>query len=221
MTDAAIAVSFTAEVGDLVAGVGEARDALMSLAPSFVELNGQSAALKASMAEAFSPARLQPYNDALTTTEAVERSLAAAQAEAAQAIKAADADASADAARAARVAVSAEIQAIADGARQKLALYAEEARQHEITIQQKLALSRQALAEELADQVGALRQEAALGEQTLAQKTRVDEQILAAERRNRVCGRDRNRKHEPSRVFRLNPANRGANRPSGRDSIVD
>jgi hypothetical protein len=184
MADATVAVSFTADVGDLVAGVGEARDAIASLAPSFAELNGQSAALGAAMAETFSPARLQPYDDALTTSAAIERSLAAAHAETAAAIKAANDDASADALRAARLAVSGEVQAIADGARQKLALYAEEAREHEITIAQKLALSRQALAEELADQRAALSQEAALGEQSLTQKTRLDEQILSAERRS-------------------------------------
>jgi hypothetical protein len=136
------------------------------------------------MAETFSPARLQPYDDALTTSAAIERSLAAAHTETAAAIKAANADASADALRAARLAVSGEIQAIADGTRQKLALYAEEARQHEITIVQRLASSREALAEELADQRAALGQEAALGEQSLAQKTRLDEQILSAERRD-------------------------------------
>ena len=184
MADATVAVSFTADVGDLVAGVGEAREAIASLAPSFAELDGQSAALGAAMAETFSPSRLQPYDDALMTSAAIERSLAAAHAETAAAIKAANDDASADALRAARLAVTGEIQAIADGTRQKLALYAEEAREQEITVAQKLALSRQALAEELADQSAALGQQAALGAQSLAQKTRVDEQILSAERRN-------------------------------------
>ena len=38
MADATVAVRFAADLGDLVAGIGEARDALSSLAPSFVDL---------------------------------------------------------------------------------------------------------------------------------------------------------------------------------------
>ena len=153
MTDATVAVRFAADLSDLVSGIGEARDALSSLAPSFADLNGQSIAL------------------------------AAAHAEAAEAIKTAQTDASDDAIRAARVAVAGEVTAETDALRQKLTLYAEEAREHEITVARKLDSSRQALGEELAAKVAALQQEAALGDQSLAQKTRIDEQILAAERR--------------------------------------
>lgn len=181
MADATVAVRFAADLGDLVAGIGEARDALSSLAPSFADLNGQSAALAAALGATFNPARLQPYDDALTTSAAIARSLAAAHAEAAEAIKTAQTDASKDALRAARIAVTGEVTAETDALRQKLALYAEEAREREITIAQKLALSRQALGDELAAKVAALQQEAALGDQSLAQKTRIDEQILSAE----------------------------------------
>jgi hypothetical protein len=184
MADATVAVHFAADIDDLVAGVGEAREALASFAPSFAELNGQANTLSASLSATFDPGRLQPYNNALMTSAAIERSLAAAQAEAAQAIKAANADASEDSVRAAREAVSGEVAAIADGTRQALALYADETRQHEISIEQGLAASKQALGEELAAQVAALQQEGTLGEQTLAQKMRIDEQILADERRN-------------------------------------
>ena len=183
MVDATVAVRFAADLGDLVAGIGEARDALSSLAPSFVDLNGQSVALAASLGATFNPTRLQPYDDALTTSAAIARSLAAAHAEAAEAIKTAQTDASDDAIRAARVAVAGEVTAETDALRQKLALYAEEAREHEITVARKLASSREALGQELAAKVAALQQEAALGDQSLAQKTRIDEQILAAERR--------------------------------------
>lgn len=181
MADASVAVHFAADIDDLVAGVGQARDALASLGPSFAALNGQSATLADSMASTFDPTRLQPYNDALTTSAAIERSLAAANAEAAQAIKTANADASADSLRAAREAVAGEVQTISEGTRQALALYADEARQHEISIAQQLALSKQALGAELAAKVAALQQEGALGEQSLAQTTRIQLQILAVE----------------------------------------
>jgi hypothetical protein len=183
MADATVAVRFAADLGDLVAGIGEARDTLSSLAPSFVDLNDQSAALAASLSATFNPTRLQPYDDALTTSSAIARSLAAAHAEAAQAMKTAQTDASEDAIRAAQMAAAGEVAAEADATRQTLALYADEAREHEITIAQKLAWSRQSLEEELAAEVAALQQKAALGDQSLAQKTRIDEQILAVERR--------------------------------------
>ena len=41
MVDATVAVRFAADLGDLVAGIGSARDALASFGPSFVDLNGQ------------------------------------------------------------------------------------------------------------------------------------------------------------------------------------
>jgi len=183
MVDATVAVRFAADLGDLVAGIGTARDALASLAPSFAELNGQSTALAASLGATFDPTRLQPYDDALATAATIARSLAAAHAEAAAAIKTAQSDATDDAVRAARIAVTGELAAEADALRQKLALYAQEAHEREITIAQRLALSRQALDEELSAKVKALQQEAMLGDQSLAQKTRIDEQILAVERR--------------------------------------
>lgn len=182
MADATVAVRFAADLGDLVAGIGEARDALASLGPSFAELDGQSASLAASLGETFNPTRLAPYDDALTTTAAIARSLAAAHEEAAQAIKTAQTDASDDALRAARVAISGELAEIADATRQKLALYADEARQHESTIAEKLAQTRQALSEELVDREAALRQEAALGEQSAAQQERTRQQMLSAAR---------------------------------------
>jgi hypothetical protein len=181
MADATVAVRFAADLGDLVAGIGEARDALSSLAPLFADLNGQSTALAASLGATFDPTRLQPYDDALATSAAIARSLAAAHAEAAAAIRTAQTDASENALRAARIAAAGEVAAETDALRQKLALYADEAREHEITTAQKLASSRQALGEELAAKVAALQQEAALGAQSLAQKERINQQILAAE----------------------------------------
>jgi hypothetical protein len=185
MADSTLAVHFGADIDDLVSGIGQARDALGSLAPALADLNSQSASLTATMTETFNPTRLAPYDDALTTSAAIARSLAAAHAEAAQAMKTAQTDASEDALRAARIAVSGELQGIADAARQKLALYAEETRQHEITVGEKLTLSRQALDEELAARKDALGQEAALGEQSQAQQARIQQQFLSAERQTR------------------------------------
>jgi hypothetical protein len=89
----------------------------------------------------------------------------------------------ADAARAAQLATSEELRILADATKQKLALYSEEARFFEITQQQKLSLSQQALDAEYAAELAALQREAALGEQSLAAKQRVDDMIIEATRR--------------------------------------
>src|SRR3984957_16440998 len=68
MSDANVAVSFTASVGDLVSGVADARDALASLSAPFELLNGQYASLGASIGHAFDPSRLKSYDSALATS---------------------------------------------------------------------------------------------------------------------------------------------------------
>ena len=160
MTDANIAVSFTASVGDLVSGVAEAKDALASLSQPFGDLNGQYAALGASIGQAFSPSRLQAFDAALNASASLEKSLAAAHAQAAAAMRSGDDAAANDAVTAAKEAISEEVKAVEDGLKQKLALYADEARQHEITQTQKVALSRQALDDEYGAQISALQREA-------------------------------------------------------------
>lgn len=181
MPDATVAVRFAADLGDLLAGIGAAREALTSLSPAFAALNGLAASLGAALGATFDPARLAPYDDALATTTATSRSLAEAQAAAAAAIKTAQTDASDDALRAARIAISGELAAFADATRQKLALYAEEKRERALSIADGLAESRQAVAEGLAEREAALRQELALGEQSAAQRERINQQIRSAE----------------------------------------
>ncbi|HEY1944121.1 MAG TPA: hypothetical protein VGH40_18565 [Roseiarcus sp.] len=183
MADANIAVSFTASTGDLLSGVGEAKDALASLSAPFSDLNSQFAALGGSIGQAFTPARLQAFDAALNASASLENSLAAAHAQAAAAMRAGDDAAYNDAIRAARLAVSEEVKAVEDGLKQKLALYAQEAQLHEITQQQKVALSRQALDEEYSAQIAALQREASLSGQSLSQKQRLADQMLDAERR--------------------------------------
>ena len=72
---------------------------------------------------------------------------------------------------------------LADGLKQKLALYTQEARFYEITQQEKLALSQQAIGQEYAAELGALQKLDALGEQSLASKQRVDDMLIEATRR--------------------------------------
>ena len=80
MSDANVAVSFSASVGDLVSGVSEARDALAGLSSPLEQLNGQYATLGASMGHAFDPSRLKSYDSALSASASLEASLAASHA---------------------------------------------------------------------------------------------------------------------------------------------
>jgi hypothetical protein len=158
MSDANVAVTFSASVGDLVSGIADAREALASLSAPISEISGQYASLGAS--------------------------LTAAHAQAAAALRSGNDAAYGDALRAARDAVNEEIKAERDGVKQKLAIYADDAREHRITQQEKVASSREAIDEAYSAEFASLQKEAALGARTLDQKQRIQNQILDAERRH-------------------------------------
>ena len=100
MTDANIAVNFSASIGDLEAGISGAREALASLAAPIAEINDKYAALGAALAES--------------------------HAKAAQAVRSGDDAAYADALRAAQEAISGQIKAEQDGLRDKLSSYVDD-----------------------------------------------------------------------------------------------
>ena len=183
MADANVSVSFSASINDFVSGVGQAKDALQSFSAPFGEINAQLSSLATASSQAFNPSRLQPYRDALDATKGLQQSFAADAGRAAAALRAGDDATYADAARAAQLATSEELRLLADGLKQKLALYAEEARFYEITQQEKVELSQQAISQEYAAELGALQRQDALGEQSLASKQRVDDMLIEATRR--------------------------------------
>jgi len=183
MADANVSVSFSASIDDFVSQVGEAKDALQTFSAPFGDINRQLASLGAATSQAFSADRLEPYRDALTATQSLQRSFAADSARAAAALRAGDDEAYSDAMRAAQLATSEELRILADATKQKLTLYAEEARSYEITQQQKLALSQTALDQEYAAELAALQRREALGDQSLAAAQRVNDMIIEATRR--------------------------------------
>jgi hypothetical protein len=183
MADANVSVSFSASVNDFVSGVGQAKDALQSFSAPFGEINAQLSSLATASSQAFSPDRLQPYRNALDATRALQQSFAADAGRAAAALRAGDEASYADATRAAQLAASEEVKLLADGLKQKLALYAEEARFYEITQQEKVGLSQQAISQEYDAELAALQREDALGEQSLASKQRIDDMLIEATRR--------------------------------------
>ena len=169
MTDANVSVSFSASIADFVAGVGEAKEALQSFSAPFGEINGQLASLASASSDAFSagaPAALSRRVDRDPVARAI-RSPTIVRAPR-RPMRSGDDAASADAIKAAQLATGEELRLLADGMKQKLALYAEEARFYEIAESEKLALSRQALDEEYALELAALQRREALGGQSLA-----------------------------------------------------
>jgi hypothetical protein len=183
MADANVSVSFSASINDFVSGVGQAKDALQSFSALFGEINAQLSSLATASSQAFNPSRLQPYRDALDATRGLQQSFAADAGRAAAALRAGDDATYADATRAAQLATSEEVRLLADGLKQKLALYTQEARFYEITQQEKLELSQQAISQEYAAELGALQGQDALGEQSLASKQRADDMLIEATRR--------------------------------------
>ena len=183
MADANVSVSFSASTNDFVSGVGQAKDALQSFSAPFEEINAQLSSLATASSQAFNASRLQPYRNALDATKALQQSFASDAGRAAIALRAGDDAAYADATRAAQFATSEELRLLADGLKQKLALFAEEARFYEITQQEKLELSQQAISQEYATELGALERQDALGEQSLASKQRIDDMLIEATRR--------------------------------------
>ena len=183
MSDANVSVSFSASVADFVSGVSEAKDALQSFSTPFGEIKANLASLASASSQAFSAEQLQPYRDALSATQALERSFAAERREAVAALRAGDGAAYSDAVRAAQLATTEEIRLLSDGLKQKLALYGDEARSYEITQNQRAALAGRAIDEEYAAEVAAVQRLAALGEQSLAARQRLDDMMVEATRR--------------------------------------
>jgi hypothetical protein len=184
MSDANLEVRFSASVDDLAGGVAQAKDALADLSAAASQMNEHYAALGATIAASMSPDKLRAFDAALLSSASIEKSLAAAHAQAAIALRQNDDASYADAVRAAKLAVNEEVKAVEDGLRQKLALYAQEAQRHEITQAQKASLSRQAMDEEYQAELALLQKEMGLGNQTLTQKQIINDKILDAERRH-------------------------------------
>ena len=156
MTDANVAVNFSASTGDLQSGIAGAREALASLAAPIADINGKYAALGAALAES--------------------------HAKAADAIRSGNNSAYADALRAAQEAIGGQIKAEQDGLRSKLSTYADDARNHRITEQEKIATSREAIEQSYAAELQLMEKRRDLDTQSLAQRQRISDQIAQLER---------------------------------------
>ena len=156
MTDANVAVNFSASTGDLESGIAGARDALASLAAPIADINSRYAALGAALAES--------------------------HAKAADAIRSGSTAAYADALRAAQEAITGQVKAEQDGLRNKLSTYADDARNYRISEQEKLQSSREAIEQSYAAELQLLERRRDLSTQSLAQRQRASDQIAQVER---------------------------------------
>jgi small-conductance mechanosensitive channel len=156
MTDANVAVNFSASTGDLESGIAGAREALAGLAAPIAEINDKYAALGAALAES--------------------------HAKAAQAIRSGDDAAYADALRAAQESISGQIKAEQDGLRDRLSAYADDTRNHRMSEQEKVDASRGAVEQTYAAELTLMERRRDLATQSLAQRKWLDEQIAQLER---------------------------------------
>lgn len=160
MTDANVAVNFSASTSDLESGIAAAREALASLAGPISDINSKYAALGA------------------TLTESHSRAL--------QAMQSGDSAAYAQALRGAQEAISGQIRAEQDGLREKLTSYAEDARNHRVTEQEKLQSSRDSVEQTYAAELDLMNRKRDLAQGSLADQQRIDNQIAAVERSERL-----------------------------------
>ena len=183
MTDTTISVSFSASLGDLVSGISQAREALASLGAPSQQLNAQYSDLRESMTRAFDATPIATYGASLSEVSLLEKTLAAARAQAAESLRTGDQQAYQEAAAAAQAASRAEVSAAQSGLREKMATLAEELRQHQITVDEKVSMARAALDQEHAAAISSLQIDGQIGSMSLEQKVKLLDQELAADRK--------------------------------------
>ena len=174
MTDANVAVTFSASTSDFESGIAAAREALASLAAPIADLNGKYAALGAALAESHTRAL--------------------------QAMQSGDNAAYADSLRAAQEAISGQIKAEQDGLKDKLAAYADDARNHRLSAkQEKLQASRDAIEQTYAPSSICSSASASSPRLRLPQRQRIDNQIAQLERNEQRNSRSSRARRSTSR----------------------
>jgi hypothetical protein len=156
MSDANVSVNFSASTGDLESGIAGAREALASLAAPIADINSKYAALGASLSEA--------------------------HARAMQAVQSGDNAAYANSLRAAQEALDDRIRLEKDSLKETLAAYADDARNHGLSEQEKLQASRAAVEEAYTLELQLMSRKRELAEGSMAQRQRIDNQIAQNER---------------------------------------
>ena len=178
MADANLAVTFSASVDSLTAGVAEVKDALSGLSGPIGEMNARYANLGASLSQALSPHKAQEFGAAMQASASV----AAAAQVAAKTLTGQGANrAAADMRAAAMEEAQEEVRLTEVAANQKISLYNDEYRRKAITEDQKVQLTLNALQDELQDETDTLNQELALDDLRPQQRQRILDQLATLE----------------------------------------
>ena len=160
MTDANVSVNFSASTTDLESGIASAREALASLATPIADINSKYAALGATLAEAHTRAM--------------------------QAVQSSDNAAYADSLRAAQEALSDRISVEKAGLSELLTAYALAARAGQVSEQERLQASREAIEQTYALELDLMNRRRDLAAGSLAQRQRIDDQIGQLERQEQT-----------------------------------
>ena len=160
MTDANVSVNFSASTTDLESGIASAREALASLATPIADINSKYAALGATFAEAHTRAM--------------------------QAVQSSDNAAYADSLRAAQEALSDRISVEKAGLSELLSAYALAARAGQVSEQERLQASREAIEQTYALELDLMNRRRDLAAGSLAQRQRIDDQIGQLERQEQT-----------------------------------
>ena len=160
MTDANVSVNFSASTTDLESGIASAREALASLATPIADINSKYAALGATLAEAHTRAM--------------------------QAVQSSDNAAYADSLRAAQEALSDRISVEKAGLSELLSAYALAARAGQVSEQERLQASREAIEQTYALELDLMNRRRDLAAGSLAQRQRIDDQIGQLERQEQT-----------------------------------
>lgn len=156
MTDANVSVNFSASTTDLESGIASAREALASLAAPIADINSKYASLGATLAEAHTRAM--------------------------QAVQSGDNAAYADSLRAAQETLSDRINMEKAGLSELLSAYAGAARSGQVSEQERLQASREAIEQTYALELDLMNRRRDLAAGSLAQRQRIDDQIGQLER---------------------------------------
>ena len=150
MADNNVSVTFSARVDDFVGAIGEARSALERFKSPFSDLETQFSTLRGAMSGAFDPSSVRAFDAALGSTKSLQASLSADYAQAADAMRRQDQASFDDATRAAKMAIGENVRDLERALRDRLATYAEDASNHQISEGDKVAASKRAI-----DEIGA------------------------------------------------------------------
>ena len=147
MAESNVSVTFSARVDDFVGAIADARSAVEQFQRPFSSMEAQFAAFRGAMSGAFDLSSIRAFDAALGSTKTLQNSLSADYAQAANAMRRQDQASFDDAARAAKLAINESVRQLEQSLSERLAVYAEDARNFAISQNERVAASQKAIVE--------------------------------------------------------------------------